>query len=81
MRLSQLENGHLPHHRVLLSFIAWRLGGRAPDILKVLYYRPRLFGRPMNQLFKELLRGPSEWTAAERELIAAVTSKLNDCEF
>jgi hypothetical protein len=27
------------------------------------------------------MRGPSDWTVAERELFAAFTSKLNQCVF
>jgi uncharacterized peroxidase-related enzyme len=32
-------------------------------------------------LLHPLMRGPSEWTAGERELLAAYTSYLNQCPF
>ncbi|HST64623.1 MAG TPA: carboxymuconolactone decarboxylase family protein [Mycobacteriales bacterium] len=37
--------------------------------------------RPLLQLHEELLRGPSPFSVAERELIAAYTSGLNDCAY
>ena len=37
--------------------------------------------RPLLQLHEELLRGPSPFSVAERELIAAYTSGLNDCSY
>jgi uncharacterized peroxidase-related enzyme len=44
-------------------------------------YRPGFFGRRYLQLMRRVMRGESEWTGGERELIAAVVSRLNDCEF
>ena len=29
----------------------------------------------------DVLRGPSYWTAAEREFLAVFTSRLNECPF
>jgi hypothetical protein len=46
-----------------------------------LRYRPALFGRPMNEVFQTVMRGPSEWSIGERELFAAYVSKTNECEF
>ena len=39
------------------------------------------FGAPMNEVFQEVMRGPSEWSIGERELMAAYVSKTNECEF
>jgi hypothetical protein len=54
---------------------------RPLGVLKTLNYRPELFGRPYSDALDEAMRGPSEWTAAERELFAAFVSSLNQCPF
>jgi len=58
-----------------------QVGERAPDVARVLLYRPELFGKPVNKYFQRLLRGASEWTVGERELIAAYVSHANECRF
>ncbi len=66
-----------------------RLGifGRAPegkfvsDVVLVLQYRPELFGRPFSETLQEVMRGPSPWSVAERELFAAFVSAQNQCPF
>jgi hypothetical protein len=55
--------------------------GYVSDIGQALQYRPALFGGPFSDLCQELMRGPSEWTAGERELFAAFVSRLNECSF
>ena len=54
---------------------------RPLDVLKTLYYRPELFGRPYSAALDAAMRGPSDWSAGERELIAAYASHLNRCRF
>ena len=54
---------------------------RPLSVLKTLYYRPELFGRPFSAALDVAMRGPSEWSAAERELFAAFVSSLNQCPF
>lgn len=51
------------------------------DIGQALQYRPDLFGGPFSELCQELMRGPSEWTVAERELFAAFVSSQRQCPF
>ena len=51
------------------------------DVVKVLNYRPELFGRSFSSLAQVLLRGESDWAVGERELFAAYTSYLNKCPF
>ncbi len=65
-----------------------RLGAidrNAPDaplgVVRTLRYRPELFGKPYCDALDEAMRGPSEWSAGERELFAAFTSLLNRCHF
>ena len=51
------------------------------DIGQALQYRPDLFGGPFSVLCQQLMRGPSEWSAGERELFAGFASHLNQCLF
>ena len=55
--------------------------GYVSDISLALRYRPGLFGRPFSELLQEVMKGPSEWTEAERELFAAFVSAQNQCPF
>jgi hypothetical protein len=66
-----------------------RLGifGQAPegefvsDVVLMLQYRPELFGQPFSEALQEVMRGPSPWSVAERELFAAFVSAQNQCPF
>jgi hypothetical protein len=55
--------------------------GYVSDISVALRYRPELFGEPFSELLQEVMKGPSEWTEAERELFAAFVSLRNQCPF
>ena len=80
MRLRNVESGHRLHHRLLLA--AMRLGlGEAPDVVRVLLYRPELFGRRYAALAQAVMRGPSAWSVGVRELFAAFVSRQNQCSF
>ncbi len=50
-------------------------------MLKTLHYRPEIFGRPFSKTLDTAMRGPSDWSPAERELFAAYVSSLNQCPF
>jgi len=83
MRLSVLEDGHRTRAKVFLA-VARRLGGGedADDVFKFFLYRPDLLGGPAwTALIRSALRGPSEWTEAQREMFASITSRANTCEF
>ena len=54
---------------------------RPLGVLKTLYYRPELFGRPYSSALDAAMRGPSDWSAGERELMAGYVSHLNQCVF
>ena len=81
MSLNVLDRGHAIGMK--LQFLAIRLfaGYRLPDVAKTLRYRPEFFGGPMSALFQEVMRGPSEWSVGDRELMAAFVSRTNACEF
>ena len=67
--------------RALFALIRLISGHRAPDVVKTLGYRPDFFGAPMGDVFQEVMRGPSDWSIGDRELMAAYVSKVNACEF
>ena len=81
MRLSVVESGHEPQEAAALDFVRTMRGGYVPDVLKTLHYRPEIFGRPFSTTLDAAMRGPSDWSAGERELFAAYTSSLNQCPF
>ena len=81
MRLKRVEHGHRLPQKLILGMIRLMSGRRAPDIIRTLFYRPEFLGKPMSAWTQAVMRGPSEWSVAERELFAAFTSKLNQCVF
>ncbi len=81
MRLSKVEHGHRLPQKLMLGVIRARSHAEPLDILKLIFYRPELFGRPFNALVDAAMRGPSNWSLGERELFAAFTSRLNACMF
>jgi hypothetical protein len=58
-----------------------RLGREPSGVLLTLHYRPELFGGPFSDALDLAMRGPSDWSAGERELFAAFVSSLNQCPF
>jgi len=81
MRLGCVESGHDAGEAWVLEVIRNARGAEPPDVLKTLHYRPELFGRPFSDAVDLALRGPSDWSAGERELFAAFVSTLNQCLF
>jgi hypothetical protein len=82
MRLDVVDHGHAPAEAAILEQIAQARGlPSASGVLKTLYYRPELFGRPFSAALDAAMRGPSDWSAGERELFAGFVSSLNQCLF
>ncbi len=79
MRLSCVEHGHTGEAAAIVA--AMRAQGYVSDIGAALRYRPELFGRPFSELLQGVMKGPSDWTEAERELFAAFVSAQNQCPF
>lgn len=80
MRLGCLHHGHDPE--VQHGLDAWRrLAGSPSDVTLALAYRPELFGDPLNGWIEAVLRGPSEWSSADRELMGAFTANQYGCPF
>ncbi|HLY30584.1 MAG TPA: hypothetical protein VKQ36_06125 [Ktedonobacterales bacterium] len=81
MRLSNVKTGHRLPQKLLLAMIRLQSRAEPLDIIKLIFYRPEIFGRPYNALIDTLMRGPSEWSTGERQLFAAFVSRLNACRF
>jgi hypothetical protein len=81
MRLSVVDHGHATAEAAVLAEIRERSGTEPLGVVKTIYYRPELFGRPFSDALDVAMRGPSEWSAGERELFAAFTSLINHCPF
>ena len=64
-----------------LELIRQAMGREPSDVVKTLLYRRDLFGEPFSDALEEVMRGPSEWSAGERELFAAFVSGRNQCPF
>lgn len=81
MRLAAVDSNHTVENREVLDRIREQRGTEPSGVLKTLYYRPEIFGRPYSEALDLAMRGPSEWTPAERELFAGWVSSLNQCPF
>ena len=81
MRLDAVDHGHAPAEAAVLEQIRQARGVEPVGVLKTLYYRPELFGRPYSAALDVAMRGPSDWSDAERELFAGYVSFLNECHF
>ena len=81
MRVPSVERGRGLKAKLFFAMIRVVSGHRTPDVIRTLYFRREMFGRPMNEVFQEVMRGPSEWSVGERELFASWVSKKNECEF
>lgn len=79
MRLQVLERGHRLRTKAIFALI--RLMTRQPvvDAVKLALYRPDFYGA--GPLTHEAMRGPSQWSIGDRELMAAYVSKVNECPF
>jgi AhpD family alkylhydroperoxidase len=81
MRPSVLEHGHRLRARMFIRLVRLLSGQRIDAVAQMALYRPQFFGYPVLTLGSDVLRGPSYWTAAEREYFAVFTSRLNECPF
>lgn len=79
MRLAILDHGHRRRAKVFLALTGLR--GGTPDIVKMLLYRPGFLTRPLLALAVPAMRGPSFWSAGEREFLAMSTAQTLQCPF
>jgi uncharacterized peroxidase-related enzyme len=81
MRLAAVRRGNRWPNRLLIRLVEKVARMELPDVMRTMSYRSGFFGGPYAALLHSLMRGPSEWTVGERELLAAYTSYLNQCPF
>ena len=81
MRLAILNEGYNFGTKLLFSLIGLFSRQPVPDAAKLTFYRPDFYGSHSRTLTHEAMRGPSTWSVAERELMAAYVSKVNECPF
>jgi len=81
MRLAILDSGHGLGTKALFALISAVSRQPVLDVIKLVKYRPDFYGRPMQRVTHEAMRGSSAWSVGDRELMAALVSKMNACEF
>ena len=81
MRLEILERGYRPATKVLFAVVRLVSRQNMPDAAKLMFYRPDFYGARAKAFTQEAMRGPSEWSVAERELMAAYVSTVNASVF
>ena len=81
MRLAILDHGHGIGTKALFAFIRAVSRQPTPEVVKLIMYRPDFFGTYMKKVTHEAMRGPSAWSVGDRELMAALVSQTNKCEF
>ena len=81
MRLAVLDKGHRFASKALFAIIRAASRHPTPEALKLVMYRPEFYGTPMQKITHDAMRGPSAWTVGDRELMAALISKINACEY
>ncbi|UUT34398.1 carboxymuconolactone decarboxylase family protein [Microbacterium elymi] len=81
MRLDEVEHGDRLKTRLLFRFVSAVSGMRLPDAARVAMYHPDYVGPALNAWTQAAMRGESDWSVAERELMAALVATWNSCPF
>jgi uncharacterized peroxidase-related enzyme len=81
MRLDVLNRGYRPGTKLLFAIIRVFSGHPVPDAAKLVFYRPDFYGARAKGFTHEAMRGPSAWPVADRELMAAYVSTVNESAF
>lgn len=81
MRPDILNSGYRLPTRLLFGVIRLISRQPLPDAAKINFYRPDFYGNPMKRLTQRVMRGESEWSVGERELMAAFVSRTNGSAF
>ena len=81
MRPDVLNRGYKPATKLLFATIRLFSGRPLPDAAKLMFYRRDFYGNPAGHFTQLAMRGPSAWSVADRELMAAVVSQANQSTF
>jgi uncharacterized peroxidase-related enzyme len=81
MRPGVLNRGYGPGTRLLFALIRLLSRQPVPDAAKLVFYRPDFYGARAKEFTHEAMRGSSAWSVADRELMAAYVSTVNDSAF
>lgn len=81
MRLDVLNRGYKPGTKLLFAVIGLVSRQPVPDAAKLVFYRPDFYGSRAKEFTHAAMRGPSAWSVADRELMAAYVSRANECAF
>jgi uncharacterized peroxidase-related enzyme len=81
MRLDVLNHGYRPGTKLLFALIRLFSRQPVPDAAKLVFYRPDFYGSRAKRFTHEAMRGPSAWSVADRELMAAYVSPVNESAF
>lgn len=81
MRLEILNSGYGRGTKLLFAVIRLFSRHPVPDAAKLVFYRPDFYGTRAKAFTHEAMRGPSDWSVADRELMAAYVSTVNDNAF
>jgi uncharacterized peroxidase-related enzyme len=81
MRLDILNRGYRPATKLLFAVIRLFSGHPVPDAAKLVFYRPEFYGARAKEFTHEAMRGPSDWSVGDRELMAAYVSTVNGSAF
>jgi uncharacterized peroxidase-related enzyme len=81
MRLEILNHGYRPATKLLFAIVKLMSRHPVPDAAKLVFYRPDFYGTRAKEFTHEAMRGPSAWSVADRELMAAYVSAVNENAF
>jgi uncharacterized peroxidase-related enzyme len=81
MRLDVLNNGYGLGTKLLFAMIRLFSGHPVPDAARIVFYRPDFYGNRAKAFTHAAMRGPSAWSVADRELMAAYVANVNQSAF
>jgi uncharacterized peroxidase-related enzyme len=81
MRLEILNTGYSRGTKLLFAVIKLFSRHPVPDAAKLVFYRPDFYGARAKAFTHEAMRGRSDWSVGDRELMAAYVSKVNESAF
>jgi uncharacterized peroxidase-related enzyme len=81
MRLDVLNHGYGIGTKLLFAMIRLFSGHPVPDAARIVFYRPDFYGKQAKAFTQAAMRGPSAWSVADRELMAAYVANVNGSAF